>query len=133
MTDRRYRLVLTGLSLLLVSVVAAAIALTPDGDATPFPEAIEGVFPRPGDAVVQQFTLQIDLAVDYALDLTVDGVVIPDDEISFQPLTGVYTWRPGPGRTFETWTAGPHDVAISWDRIAGLPDRGSFTWSFRVH
>ena len=129
----RYRLVYTGLGLLLVAILAVAFAFYPEGEHSPLPDPLEAVFPNPGDAVVRQTVIQVDMPVGYGLDLIVDGVRIPDQEVGFTQATGVFTWQPTPGGTMEIWTAGRHTVRIDWDRLAGgRPDPGTFTWSFTV-
>ena len=71
------------------------------------------------------------MAANYSLTLRVDGVLIPADEVRFSP-PGRYSWEPAPGGVIAEWVPGLHRAEISWDRTAGLPDIGGFTWSFRV-
>lgn len=131
MDKRTFRLLLAGLSLLLVAVVALAVAFNPSGTEIDLPPQVERVFPAPNDAHDSQVRLTVDMAPNYRLTLRVDGVLIPEDEVRFSP-PGRYSWQPAPGGTFAEWTRGIHRVEIDWDRTAGLPDIGGFTWSFTV-
>ena len=115
---------------LLVTVVWLG---SPLGVESTLPEPVEEVFPLPGDTVVRQTAIEIDLPVGYSLTLEVDGIRIPHAEIGFTTGTGRFIWQPGPDRLFEVWTAGEHTVTIRWDRVSGgRPDPGEFTWVFRV-
>jgi hypothetical protein len=124
-------LVLAGLALLLVAVVALAVVFNPSGTEAELPPQVQSVFPAPDDSVQVQSRLVVNMAPNYSLELRVDRVPIPKDEVRFSP-PGRYSWEPQAGGAIEQWTAGLHQAEISWDRIAGLPDIGGYTWSFRV-
>ncbi len=127
-----YRLVMAGLALLLGAVVALAIVFNPRGREGGLPAAVVSVEPAPNSAVLPQAGLEIVMEAGYVIALEVDGVRVPDSELGFVEPTGRFTWAPGPGRALEAWAPGEHRVSISWDRSVGLPDQGSFTWTFRV-
>lgn len=130
---RRFRLVIVLLTAALVAVVGLAVVLAPDGDEPNLPGPLEAVFPLPGDAVVRQTAIQIDLPIGYAVEIEVDGIWIPPHEIGFTEATGEYRWQPVPGSVVEFWEPGDHTVTIRWERVAGgRPDHGEFTWTFRV-
>ena len=121
------------LSVALAGVVAAAVLLAPSGEDVEVPAPLEGIFPAPGDTVVRQTIVEIDLPVGYSIDLYVDGMWVPADEIGFTPSTGVFLWQPGPGRSMEVWTGGEHTIRVVWDRTeGGRPDPGEFEWVIRV-
>ncbi len=121
-------------SIFALGVVALLVRLAdPSGEPAHLPDPIEAVFPLPGDTVVRQTAIEIDLPVGYALDLEVDGIEIPEAELGHTEATGVFLWQPGPTATIQTWGGGEHTVTIRWDRVAGgRPDPGEFTWRFRV-
>ncbi len=130
---RRYRQITLGAVASLIALIASVWAVNPRGEDAPLPAPVESVFPLPGDTVVRQTALEIDLPVGYSLDLNVDGVTIPQAEIGSTPSTGRYIWQPGPFKLFETWGTGDHTITIRWDRVSGGgPDPGEFTWKFRV-
>ena len=130
----RYRLVYLGLSLALMAVVGLGIAFgSPGGRSPDRPEQIEGLVPAPGETVLRQARLEIDLKSGYAADIIVDGFTIPHEELFIVEGTGVYSWQPGPGRSLSEWSPGHHEVRIRWDTRSGLPDVGEYTWTFRVY
>jgi len=133
MNSRRYRQIIIGSTALLVVRVAFVWMLNPMGTDVALPTPIEGVFPLPGDTVVLQTAIEVDLPIGYSVSLEVDGVLIPQSEVGVTQAVGRYIWQPGPAKLFEAWGAGEHTVTIRWDRIAGGgPDPGEFTWSFRI-
>jgi hypothetical protein len=127
-----YRRVMTGLLVALVSIVTIVLVLDPTGEEPDLPDPLEEVFPLPGDTVVQQTVVSIDLPVGYDIELEIDGVRIPRTEIGAVAATGRWSWGPGPNRLWSAWEPGEHTVTVRWDRTSGRPDPGEFTWTFRV-
>ena len=126
-----YRLIYIGLGLVGVAAIALGLVFSTDGEAADLPESLESVSPQPGDLVPPQTTLEIDLEVGYAATILVDGWPISD--ATFVKATGVYRWTPSPSSpTIQEWTPGEHTVSITWDTYTGLPNPGSYQWSFRV-
>lgn len=133
MNSRRYRQILIWSIASLVGLVVAVVIFNPLGEDAVLPRPLEQVFPLPGDIVVRQTAIEVDLPVGYSLELEVDGITIPRAEIGFTPATGRYLWQPGPATLFELWGAGDHEVTIYWERVSGGgPDPGQFTWTFRI-
>ncbi len=133
MNARRYRHLIIGSLSLLIGLVVAVWAIYPKGDPSAPPDPVESVFPLPGDIVVRQTAVEVDLPIDYSLEVLVDGVTILEAEIGFTAATGRYISQPGPTRLLETWSSGEHTTTIRWNRISGGgPDPGEFTWKFRV-
>ena len=128
----RYRLIFTLLGLALAAVAIGAVVFAPSGNESTPPEIVEGYSPTDGATVLRQIAIEIDLPVNYSIDLVVDGVAIPDREIAVTEETGKFTWRPGATTIIPEWTPGIHTVWVRWDRISGLPDPGEWIWSFRV-
>lgn len=128
-----YRWIYAGLALLGVAAIALGVALSPEGEPVELPAPLEAVSPRPGDAVLRQAVLEVDLAVGYVADIYVDGFLVPASEVTFVEATGVYRWSPRPSGAYLTeWTPGVHTVRVEWTRSTGLPDVGFFEWTFRV-
>ena len=126
-----YRLIYIGLGLIGIAAIALGIAFSTEGVANDLPGPLESVSPEPGDLVPPQITLEIDLEFGYDAEIYVDGWPIPD--ATFVDGTGVYRWAPSASSpTIQEWTPGEHTVRIVWDTYTGLPDPGSFEWSFRV-
>lgn len=122
----------TLLGVAFVGIVVGAVLLAPAGRTPTLPDAVNTYAPADGATVLRQTQLLIDLDAGYDIDLIVDGVAIPDTELDTIAETGRFTWRPGPGKTFEDWTPGLHAIAVTWDRATGLPDPGELRWTFRV-
>lgn len=126
-----YRLIYIGLGLVAVAAIAFGFALSPEGDAVSLPGPVESVSPQPGDLVPPQAAIEIDLEVGYEAQIMIDGWPINDAQ--FVEATGVYRWAPSPSHpTINSWTPGEHTVSIVWNTYTGLPDTGSFEWTFRV-
>ena len=126
-----YRLLYIGLGLVAVAALAFGFAFFSEGDAIVYPGALESVSPEPGDLVPIQTTVEIDLEVGYEARIYIDGWEVQDAQ--FVEGTGVYRWAPSPSNpTINEWTPGEHTVRVEWDTVSGLPDPGSFEWSFRV-
>ncbi|GIU93283.1 MAG: hypothetical protein KatS3mg011_2189 [Acidimicrobiia bacterium] len=128
-----YRAIYAGLAFLAVAVIALGVAFAPQGRPVELPGPVEAVFPRPGDAVLQQTVLEVDLATGYRAQIWVDGFLVPDSEVVYVDATGVHRWQPGPASLYMTeWRPGEHTVTIRWNTTSGPPDVGEFTWSFRI-
>jgi aspartyl-tRNA synthetase len=97
------------------------------------PDVIESLSPMPRAQVPQQTILEIDLPIGYEIELFIDDYRISSNEIEHIEGTGVYRWKPGPGKSFESWTPGEHVVKIYWDTSIGLPDIGEFVWEFSTY
>ncbi|HEX9853941.1 MAG TPA: hypothetical protein VGC47_01325 [Acidimicrobiia bacterium] len=132
MNSTRYRVVFLLLGTALILVVIGAVLLAPGGTSVPLPDQIEEVSPADGAIVLRQVGLEIDMQPGYTIDLIVDGAAIPPVEVDFTEATGIATWRPGPGMTFEVWAPGTHTIVVEWERATGLPDPGRYLWTFRV-
>jgi hypothetical protein len=128
----RHRLTYLLLGIALALVAIGAIVFAPSGKSVDLPDVLQGYSPKDNSTVLRQIGVEIDLPVDYAITLVVDGVTIPSDEIHFIPETGVFTWRPDSTTIIPEWTPGIHTVWVRWDRSTGLPDPGEWIWSFRV-
>ena len=109
MTKQTYRFIILLLTGLLALVITWGISFSQDNsEELVLPNSLENIYPLPYDQVPQQASLEIDLPVGYQLTLIVDNYIIPQSEIQYVEATGVYIWRPGPNKTFETWNPGKH-------------------------
>lgn len=126
-----YRFIYVGLALVAVAAIALGIVFSPEGEAVELPEPVRSVSPAPGALVPPQTALVIQLEVGYEAEIYIDGWPIADAD--FERATGVYRWSPSPSHpTINEWTPGERHVRIVWNTYAGLPDTGSFEWTFRV-
>lgn len=134
MSKQTYRICILLLTALLVLVIIWGVTFYQDNNSElVLPDALENIYPLPNDQVPQQASLEIDLPVAYRLVLIVDNYIIPESEIQYVDATGLYIWKPGPNKTFETWKPGKHYVRITWDTVTGLPDYGEYSWEFSTY
>ena len=144
MTDRQYRLVFIGLGMLLLGVMGLGWALTgaTTSDATR-PEILEGLSPEPDSQVPRQTSIEIDVPVDYRVEIWIDfrgsgdlaayWVRVPESEVRVIEATGQYSWQPSAlGSLLREWEPGQQRVRIVWDTRVGIPDPGVYEFSFRV-
>ena len=132
MSRTTYRVILLLLGLALIAVVVGAVLFAPSGDNAGYPAALERVEPTDGSLMFGQPRVVVDLEGGYRAQLTIDDVVVPEDQIIWTEATGLHVFEPGPGKVVEAWSPGFHVVSAQWDRVRGLPDPGMFIWSFRV-
>ncbi len=132
MRPTRYRVIFLLLGLALALVVVFAVLWAPGGREFRLPAAIESISPGNGETVLRQIDLRVDMQVGYTIQLFIDGVHIPTDEISFTAATGLHVWVPGPTKTFREWTLGTHSIGITYERSTGRVDVGQASWVFRV-
>lgn len=126
-----YRLIYFGLGLIGVAAIALGIVLSTDGEEVALPEPVESVSPEPGSLVPPQTSVEIDFEMGYEAMIFVDG--FPINNAIFVEPTGVYRWSPSAiDPVITEWTPGEHTIRIVWDTYTGLPDPGSFEWTFRV-
>lgn len=128
----RYRVLFLLLGIALALVVVFAVVWAPGGREFRLPDAVDSISPSQGVTVQRQIDLTIDMRVGYEIELFVDGVRIPDDEISFTAATGLYVWAPGSSSTFPEWSVGTHSIGITYERVSGRVDVGTLSWVFRV-
>lgn len=131
-----YRLIYIGLAAFAVAIIALTVAFGGGPDPVPLPEVIQELNPRPGDVLMRQAGLEIDLAHGYKADIFINGFQIPIEEFvgsAAVEATGVYRWSPSPASAvLQEWAPGTYTVKVMWDSISGLPDVGSFEYDFRV-
>lgn len=135
MDARTTRLVQLGLGLVLVAVVAWAFTF--DGGSPPdaLPDPIESISPRDGDQVPRQQPVVVDMAVGYAVTLSVQDratgefVGVDPSRTTFEPATGVLVWTPPE----DAAPAGQFRLRVDYRSTAGLAEVGSYEWSIRTY
>ena len=128
-----YRLIYLGLGALAIAIAILGYVFGQGGEPIELPDPVETVSPLPGDAVLRQAVIEIDMKIGYDLAIFVDGFRVPDSEVTFIEGTGVFRWAPSPNGLYLTeWTPGTHTVYIEWTTVSGLTEVGSFEWEFRV-
>lgn len=144
MTRQQYRLIYLGLGLLLVGIVGIGWALTTSTSSDAVrSEVIEDLSPEPFSQAPRQVSIDVDIPVDYQLEIWIDfrgsgdldanWVRVPPAEIIVIEATGEYSYRPLPGSPFlEEWAPGDQRVRLVWNTKTGIPDPGTYEFSFRV-
>jgi hypothetical protein len=111
--------------------------------------AIERVLPNPGELVLRQSQVGIDLAPGYRGLLVIDGQEIPtydaqapgaatpqavvNFDAQFDPALNTVLFSPKQGATIEEFAPGDHRItAIYWEMSKTRDDARSFSWSFKV-
>jgi hypothetical protein len=126
--------VYVGLGLALVAVVAFGVAFgSPDRPGVGRPTQIEAISPEPGETVIRQTRIEVDVPAGYGIEMYLDGLLIPEEELFFVEGTGVYSWQPGPDRIVTELKPGDHTVLVRWRTLSGLPDVGEYSWTFRAY
>lgn len=131
MDPRKHRLTLLALAIAFVALLGAAVALYPKGDPHNLPEPVLAVYPAPGQLVLAQTYLEVEMPIGYTVSFVVDGIPIPASEVIAVTAIGTFRWQPGLLSVIPAWTTGEHTVEIAWDSPS-RPDPGSFTWIFNV-
>ena len=123
----------------LIAVLNLGVILLMESDTTaPGSEALPGVVESINPEVNELTGLVDDVSVDLRNDLTgvlvVDGVEIPEDQLSRIEELGVVTFRPGPDKEFRRFRAGENTVVVRyWPRGEERPQQPpSFSWRFRA-
>ncbi|HZM32123.1 MAG TPA: hypothetical protein VFB77_16615 [Acidimicrobiales bacterium] len=97
-------------------------------------QVVENLIPRRDAQVPQQSSVGIDLVTGWAGTLAINGVEIPEDELTVTPEIGLIMYTPGDGKTVDALQSGQNCVnAIIW-RISdgrGVNDR-TIPWCFEV-
>jgi hypothetical protein len=100
-----------------------------------FPTAVETVSPRPGELIRRQDTITADLRDGLVGVLEINGIPIPDDQLEIVGPLSQISFRPGPGKEFESFEPGEYTATVRYwvGRLQDPPaTTGSYSWRFRV-
>ena len=75
---------------------------------------IEQLIPAKNSKILQQDQVGIDLQTGYSADLAVNGVAIPEDQLTRVSGLDEVLFQPGPGKVFEQWPAGQNCVVATY-------------------
>ena len=94
---------------------------------------VEQFIPASGLKVLKQDQIGVDLAPGYEAKLALDGVPIPDYQVTKVAALGTYTLNPVVGSDFEALPTGDHCATVTYWRTIDGPQRAtSQTWCFTV-
>ena len=97
--------------------------------------------PNESDQLLPQGEVGVQLKrADLAGQITIDGRVIPQDQITGDPNLGQVLFDPGPGKDIREFSKGGHTAVIEWwPRTISTAEEArakgqfrSYTWSFNV-
>lgn len=93
--------------------------------------AIESLIPANQADVLRQSNVGIDLTDGYLAQLTLNGVAIPDAELSGDRGQGQFLFQPASGRAVETLASGLNcATATFWKASVGPNQSSVVTWCF---
>jgi hypothetical protein len=94
---------------------------------------VERLIPAPGLKVLKQDAIGADLAPGYEAKLALDGVPIPDYQLTSIPELGQYMLNPVVGSDFEALPTGDHCAEVTyWRTMDGPTQSTTRSWCFTV-
>jgi hypothetical protein len=105
------------------------------------PDEIALLQPNESDQLLPQGEVGVQLTrADFTGQITIDGRVIPQDQITGDPNLGQLQFDPGPGKDIREFSKGGHTAVIEWwPRTIATAEAArakgqfrSYTWSFNV-
>jgi hypothetical protein len=104
------------------------------------PAAIVQLLPDEGELQPPEQEVGAVLNSDYSAQLTIDGHLIPQDQMTGDPGVGQFFFEPGPGKDFTKIPKGNTNAVIEWwPKTIATPEAAkaqqrlaSYSWSFQV-
>jgi len=104
------------------------------------PDEIVSLQPNESDELLPQGEVGAQLRSDFTGQITIDGDVIPKDQLSGDPSLGEVYFDPGAGKDFQEFTKGGHNAVIEWwprtissiEEARAQHQLRSYSWSFNV-
>lgn len=123
--------------LLAASVVGIVVAFTMHEETEPLRlthEAVEVVSPEPGEQVLRQTTVFVELKADYTLDaLQIDGRAVGGDDLEHIEGLNRWSFTPGDGKSIEEHDEGRNCATAEFHRVGTTDAPQTFTWCFSLH
>ena len=140
--DKRFRVVIVG-AIILIGVTALIIggAAQVNGPATvQRPSEIVDLRPNESDQQLPQGEVSAQLRAGLTGQISIDGKVIPQDQVTVNPSLGTIAFDPGPGKDIEEFTKGGHTAVLEWwpvrfptaEAARAQHQLRSYTWAFNV-
>jgi hypothetical protein len=104
------------------------------------PHEIVVLQPNESDQLLPQGEVGAQLRADFTGQITIDGNVIPQDQLSGDPSLGEVFFDPGPGKDVGEFSKGAHNAVIEWwprtissiEQARAQRQLRSYSWSFNV-
>ena len=96
--------------------------------------AVKRVLPAPGDLVLRQSEIRVELDTGYTGVLYLDDRRIPEDQTD--RIEGAYwvSFTPAEGKDIEELAPGRHEAAVElWDTTVPDAPHRRYSWNFEVH
>jgi hypothetical protein len=123
----------------LIAVLNLFVILLLESDTTApgrerLPAVAESITPADNELTGLVDDVSVDLRNDQTGVLVINGVEIPEDQLSRIEELGVITFRPGPDQEFSRFIAGENTVVVRyWPRGEERPATpANFAWRFRA-
>lgn len=121
------------IAVLLLIAGSAVYGLTQlnSGPSKPLDTIVESTDPKDGDKILQQAQITIDLMAGWDASMTIDGRIIPEDQLIKVREQGLIKFQPGPGKALEYFPAGQNCIVLTyWQTRTGPQDSFDKTWCF---
>lgn len=95
------------------------------------PKEILLTFPNPGDQILAQGEVGAQVPEGWHYEMTIDGIVIPHDQLEVIGPLGIYKFKPRAGRVLPELPRGERRATVTTSPPGGGPPV-VYTWTFRV-
>jgi hypothetical protein len=103
------------------------------------PPAILAIAPQEDDIALAQDNVVVTLKADFAAQLSIDGQVIPDDQLTIDSTGNTRGFQPRPGQDISQFEPGTHTATIeywpndkTYEEAKASRLLGSYSWNFKV-
>jgi hypothetical protein len=104
------------------------------------PQEIVVLEPNESDELLPQGEVGAQLRGQFNAQISIDGNVIPQDQVTETPGTDTIFFDPGPGKDIEEFTKGGHNAVLEWwptnyttaEQARAKRTLRSYSWSFNV-
>ncbi len=129
---RTNRLIIIGALAIAAALFGTAIVVyLGNPRTTDLPVAIQEVSPVAQSTVVLQSDVVVDLAAGYTAEIDINGVPIPEDEITEVLALNQIRFSPGAGKTLERLFTEQNCVRVNyWLIVQGPLNTQTYTWCF---
>lgn len=128
--------------IVLIAVNAAIFGTRNEVRGTVAPErppVVLALSPQENEIALAQDKIFVQLKLKYASQLSIDGRVIPDDQLVVDTSLNTLGFQPGPNQDVRQFAPGTHTATVeywpdgkSYEEAKAAQLLGSYTWNFKV-
>jgi hypothetical protein len=103
------------------------------------PVAVLALAPQEDDIALAQDKVVVTLKPEFAAQLSIDGRLIPDDQLTLDTSLNTRGFQPGPDKDITAFSPGTHTATIEyWPKEKTYEEAkagrllGSYSWNFKV-